>query len=198
MAERSQNAETNDASHNSRGAGDKSDDSELESPVPHAKFKGNKSLKNEMITIEINLTDPEDLARKLEMIDLTEEETDELLRQALDLNKRLRKELNRQALLDKSPAMSRSTSFVVSAPASAASGQKPHKSVLPPVKIKGSAGGGRAGQGSASRSTKVSGSLTAHSRKPSPAYSQPSPYVQKSAYETRKPVSTFENDFIKG
>ena len=189
MAEASKRVNNGDHGRSTDGEGDNSDSSTPGSPA-HAKFNGQKSKNNEMITIEINLTDPEDLARKLELIDLTDEETDALLRQALDLNKRLRKEMNRQALLDKSSAMARSTSFVVSAPASASPIKGPMKSSLPPVKVKGNIGSGRS-QGSGHRSKGYSGSQAAYSygRKPSPVCSQPSPYLQKSAFDTRISVS---------
>lgn len=56
-------------------------------------FTGNLTADNEMITIEIDLTDPDDLMRKLDMVDLTDDETDLLLDRARRLNVWLREQL---------------------------------------------------------------------------------------------------------
>ena len=53
-----------------------------------------KKKEDDMI-ITIDLTDPEDLIRKMEMIDFTEEETEELMKQAMEVNKMLKKELQK-------------------------------------------------------------------------------------------------------
>ena len=58
--------------------------------VPHP------SLPSEVMEddrIEINLTDPEDVMAKMEMLDLTEEETEALFEQALEVNKCLKEKL---------------------------------------------------------------------------------------------------------
>jgi len=82
-------------------------------------FVGNRTSDSEMITVEIDLTDPDDLARKLDMVDLTDEETDLLLERAQQLNVWLRHQLMRQ-----SSAMDErhrhSATCIVSAPAAAA------------------------------------------------------------------------------
>ena len=43
--------------------------------------------------ITIDLTDPQDLLKKMEMIDFTEEETEELIQKAMEVNKLLKKKL---------------------------------------------------------------------------------------------------------
>jgi len=60
-------------------------------------FVGNRTSDSDMITVKIDLTDPDDLARKLELIDLTDEESEMLLEKATELNTWLRQELQRQS-----------------------------------------------------------------------------------------------------
>lgn len=44
----------------------------------------------ETVAIEFNLSDPDQLARQLDSVDLTEEESDQLLREAYKVNKQLK------------------------------------------------------------------------------------------------------------
>ena len=75
-------------------------------------FEANKTSRSQMVTIEIDLTDPQDLLQKMELIDLTEEETDILIEKAMELNKKLR-------AIEKQDSMEKDfRSFTVSAPAS--------------------------------------------------------------------------------
>lgn len=158
--------------------------SDTKSNVPHAKFKGN-NCSSDIVTIEIDLTDPEDLERKLRLIDITDEETDELLRQALEINKALRKELNRQTLMDSNSPHSgfaRSSSFLVSAPSSAH--KEPvntPKSCLPPVR--GSGRGKPRDVDARHRDVRPGKSPNPH----------PSPYAQQLTHLERRPsVSVIE------
>ncbi len=79
-------------------------------------FTGNQTEKSEMIDVEIDLTDPQDLLSKLEMIDLTEDETDELLQRAYQINAMLRKRLQEKKSVETHHI------FSVSAPASTSLG----------------------------------------------------------------------------
>jgi hypothetical protein len=79
---------------NSRGSG--SNSPATSSTENFLEFVGNRTSDSEMITVEIDLTDPDDLARKLDMVDLTDEETDLLLERAQQLNVWLRQQLMRQ------------------------------------------------------------------------------------------------------
>lgn len=87
-------------------------------------FVGNRTSDSEMITVEIDLTDPDDLARKLDMVDLTDEETDLLLERAQQLNVWLRQQLMRQTSSLRSDSVDErhrhSATCIVSAPAASA------------------------------------------------------------------------------
>lgn len=72
-------------------AGDNADDGDNQMT-----FTGNLTADSEMITVEIDLTDPDDLMRKLDMVDLTDEETDLLLDRAQRLNVWLKRQLMQQ------------------------------------------------------------------------------------------------------
>ncbi len=43
-----------------------------------------------MVQVEIDLMNPEDLLHKMEMLQLTEEETEDLLKQAYSINRKLK------------------------------------------------------------------------------------------------------------
>jgi len=88
-------------------------------------FEANKTDKNDMVTIQIDLTDPQDLLQKLELIDLTDEETDILIGKAMELNKELRK-------LEKHNITKEFRSFTISAPAFNQNHRLPHSSMLIP------------------------------------------------------------------
>ena len=55
-----------------------------------SRVMADKSQKEDAVPVEFNLSDPDQLARQLERVDLTEEESDELLREAYKVNKQLR------------------------------------------------------------------------------------------------------------
>ena len=88
-------------------------------------FDANKTDKSDMVTIQIDLTDPQDLMQKLELIDLTDEETDILIGKAMELNKELRK-------LEKQNVAKEFRSFTISAPAFHRNTRLPHSGVLIP------------------------------------------------------------------
>ena len=58
--------------------------------------QGQGQLSPEQEIIQVDLTNPEDMLRKLEILNLTDEEEDELLKQAHELNRSLREELHKQ------------------------------------------------------------------------------------------------------
>jgi hypothetical protein len=88
-------------------------------------FNGNRTADSEMITVEIDLTDPDDLARKLDMVDLTDDEADLLLERAQRLNMWLRHQLMKQTSSRRHESVDEyhrhSATCIVSAPAAAAS-----------------------------------------------------------------------------
>ncbi|KAL8611899.1 hypothetical protein ACOMHN_033644 [Nucella lapillus] len=83
--------------------------------------------------VEFNLSDPEQLARQLERVDLTEEESDELLREAYKVNKQLKMILKQKQ--DNIAASLRSQS--ASSSTSSTPSQKGGRSILPPINAKG-------------------------------------------------------------
>ena len=50
----------------------------------------NAEERGEAVSVEFNLSDPDQLARQLDRVDLTEEESDQLLREAYKINKQLK------------------------------------------------------------------------------------------------------------
>ena len=78
-------------------------------------FDGNRTNSSDMITVKIDLADPDDMLAKLEMLDLTDEETDRIFDKAKELNRWLRRELSSQSGRGDAD-VSRSSSFLVSAP----------------------------------------------------------------------------------
>ncbi|XP_076443400.1 uncharacterized protein LOC143281956 [Babylonia areolata] len=90
--------------------------------------KGGKE--GEAQAVEFNLSDPEQLARQLDRVDLTEEESDELLREAYKVNKKLKMMLKQKQ--DKMADSIRRHS------ASSTQSQKGGSSILPPINAKGS------------------------------------------------------------
>ncbi|KAK7496000.1 hypothetical protein BaRGS_00012701 [Batillaria attramentaria] len=76
-------------------------------------------------TVEFNLSDPDQLLRQLESVDLTEEESDKLLNEAYKVNKKLREMLQQQEAQAKAAQRSQSADSHVS--------YKPKHSVLPPI-----------------------------------------------------------------
>ena len=91
------------SSKSSMSAGDNASTSGKKSTSPSGKSgksekspkKSSSSKKEDDMLITIDLTDPQDLMRKMEMIDFTDEEADELLKQAMEVNKMLKKELEK-------------------------------------------------------------------------------------------------------
>lgn len=90
----------------------------------YLQFNGNRTEDSEMITVEIDLTDPDDLSKKLDMVDLTDEEADMLLERAQQLNMWLRHQLMKQSSSRRSDSANEyhrhSATCIVSAPAAAA------------------------------------------------------------------------------
>lgn len=76
-------------------------------------------------TVEFNLSDPEQLMRQLESVDLTEEESDRLLNEAYKVNKRLREMLRQQEAREKAAQRSKS--------ADSRTSYKTKHAVLPPI-----------------------------------------------------------------
>ena len=49
-----------------------------------------------MVKVAIDLTNPEDLLNKMDKLQLTEEDTEELLKQAYNINRKLKQEIREQ------------------------------------------------------------------------------------------------------
>ena len=75
--------------------------------------------------VSIDLTDPEDLMFKMEMLDLTDEETDELFQRAMDVNQELKQQLSHMG-----PS---ARSYATSAPVGLRSLKSDSSTSLPPI-----------------------------------------------------------------
>lgn len=64
--------------------------SEKSKAMADEKNSQNADGRGETVAIEFNLSDPDQLARQLDSVDLTEEESDQLLREAYKVNKQLK------------------------------------------------------------------------------------------------------------
>ena len=79
--------------------------------------KKHSAASNDDQVINVNLTDPDDLLQKLENMSLTEEEENEILQQALEVNQALKRKLHHQQQKQRKPCSSSSESMRASAAA---------------------------------------------------------------------------------
>ncbi len=85
-----------------------------------------KSYEWDESAISIDLTDPEDLMYKMQMLDLTDEETDELFQRAMEVNQQLKQQLSHLP-------PSAKTGYATSAPGGLRSLKRDGGTSLPPI-----------------------------------------------------------------